>query len=257
MKRFIYWIIVILGTGFIFITSYRIGENLAIWHNSKNMPKRKITVTVEKTKNLIDNYKDILQYIKYDGLTEDLKLNVVFNQLESFEKPDSKYTCEDAFTSNEIKEDNYICDNINQDGNTTSYPYSIVNKYYKELYGKELNKVDYNGSKYFNEYFEYSSKLDIYVELLNKFGESNTKEVYNYYDIISKNYENNILDVEIAYITYEKIDNKFEYVLNGLNKPFDSEEQLDQIFSDNKEQLPRLKFKFKKVDNNFILEEIK
>lgn len=258
MKRFVYWFIVIIGTGFILLTSYNIGEKLAVWHNSKNMPKRKITVTMEKTKNLINDYKDIFQYIKFDGLNDQLKLYVVFNKLQETEKPDSKYTCEDAFDKiNDIVETNFVCENLNQDGNISSYSYDIVNKYYNELYGENLNKIDYNGSKYFNEYFKYSNKLDVYIELLNKYGVITNKEVYNYYDVLNKTYDNGKLDVEIAYLTYEKNNNIFEYEINGEKKTFENESELEDIFKNNKDLLSKLTFKYEKVDKNYILKEIK
>lgn len=257
MKRFIYWFIVIIGTGFILITSYNIGEKLAEINNKNKRSTRKLTVTMEKTKSLIDNYKDILQYIKFDGLNDNFKMYVVFNELKSNEKPDSKYTCEDVFNTDEVVEQNYVCENLNEDGNISSYSYDLVNKYYKELYGVELNKVDYNGSKYFNEYFKYSSKVDSYIELINKYGDNTNKEVYNFYDILNKTYENGKLEVEVAYITYEKNNNMFEYEINGEKKSFNDISELDEIFKNNKELLPKLIFKYEKEEKNYILKEIK
>jgi hypothetical protein len=152
---------------------------------------------------------------------------------------------------------NYECENINQDGNISSYSYDIVNKYYKELYGEDLSKIDYNGSKYFGEYFVYSSKLDIYVELFNTNSESNNKEIYNYYDVLNKTYNDGKLEVEIGYITYEKNNDIYEYELNNEKKTFNDISELEDIFKNNKDNLSKLTFNFEKVDKNYILRTIK
>lgn len=273
IPKLIYWVIVILGTSFIFFTSFTLGQKIAEWKNSdlKNNG-RKMTISDDKVKILIDEYKAIFQHIKWEGLNENIKLNIVFNQLKSNEKPDSIYTCEEAFEDakeNEHRADNpiYVCDNTNVDGHVSSYKYDIVNQYYKKLYGEneKLEKKDYDGNNYYGEYFEYSKNLDIYVELLRKYGSFNALESYNYYEIENKKYEDGKLEVEIAYLpytsSYNEVDSEskkvFTYEINGEKKTSENEDEIINIYKENKKRLPRLTFYFEKENNDFILKSIK
>lgn len=264
IPKILYWFIVIFGTGFIFFTSFTLGQRIAVLANPKTKSSsRKVTVPDEKVKSLIDEYKTMFQYIKSDGLTDNIKFSIVFNNLKKNEKPDYKYSCEDSFEdaiNNEHRAKNsiYVCEN-NIDGYISSYDYEIVNKYYKSIFGEDetIEKKDYDGSEYFGEYFEYSTKVDSYVELLRKYIPFNYSNIYNYYEIESKKYENSRLEVEIAYLSYEykEVDEKqiYTYEINGEKKNVESESDLSKVYNENKDNLPKLTFKFDKINNNFIL----
>ena len=166
----------------------------------------------------------------------------IFSCEEAF--PNGKY---DAIGYSVMEEEKGFC----QDGDTF-YDYDILNKTYKELFGKDAVMPKTEVTIFLDKY-KYSDTYNAYISLYLPSGGVPWQQ--SYYDVVDAKLKGDMLEIYVKYAQYETdYDTQTMYLttnksLKIVGEPHDvTEEQLKDIYEKGMDTLPTYKFIFKKTD---------
>ena len=183
-----------------------------------------------KTYNILDNLKE-------EGLTDEIKLSLAINSTDNYEEI---YTCNEGFSceDNEIK--------------IRSYKYNDVLTSYRKLFGSIGNP-----KKGYTWGYDYSQKQNAYFKLSANFGP--IQDINYKYDINSKEINDDRLTIGITYLSYynKTINDEETYTTDLLEIDSFSKEKVEEIFNNNKDKLPHLTFTYINESDTYYLIDVK
>ena len=209
---------------------------------------------------LISNYFNqdipyIFKNIEMYGIDEKVKMELALLNTDEYT---TEYKCSDLFEVSGVygtylmtpdSKSSWGCMDTDS---LKSYKYDDVNKKYQKLFGSdlEMKKIGYAG----DPSFDYSDKTDSFVILKPAFNDSFLKEYY-FYDIKDYKQDDDLLEVTISYLKYSLVDlNKYSVTLNlDTKETFESVDEIENYFNENKDNALNLTLKFKYTDDHFIL----
>ena len=209
------------------------------------------------------------------GYSEDYKGYVAITNISEGNSNFEKTTCEEMIKDPNIKYEKsygqiFIKDNngesfgscddneFNKDNGVKLIPYDSVNKEYKELYGKELEKKSYsfNTGRYY-----YSTKYNAFVSL-----NCNCGGTFGPYIHIDKIKDAKLDDKTLTIHVYNKVivpvedtNSVSRYYLENIeyNTSEKTEESIKQdIITNHLDLINLYEIKFEKQDNNFIFKSL-
>lgn len=223
---------------------------------------------LKNAKFILDKYLDsdmhnIIERIAETKLNEETKLAIVINSIESDNTEEfANYQCSELFES--LGEYGSVSEAFSKIGWTCGdhgeipykhYSYIRVNDKYKEFFGS-LDEAPKQDILYDKEAYAYSDIKDVYVKLTPQFGPIISNSYY--YEVEEVLTNDNEIKIKISYLTY-KVNlfvEEISYNINNTEYLVNSEEDLMEVYNNNKNLLPVLTFVFENNNNNYILKYV-
>lgn len=200
-----------------------------------------------KTYNILDNLKE-------EGLTDEIKLSLAINSTNNYEEI---YTCNEAFTISSdyngyrpVENEGFSCEDNGL--KIRSYKYDDVLTSYRKLFGSIGNP-----KKGYTWGYDYSQKQNAYFKLSANFGP--IQDINYKYDINSKEINDDRLTIDITYLSYynKTINDEETYTTDLLEIDSFSKEKVEEIFNNNKDKLPHLTFTYINESDTYYLIDVK
>lgn len=218
-------------------------------------------------------HSNSLNEIKEYGFSDEVKLRLA---IEFTENNEEIYTCEDAFPYDTFMTYDYrpsessMFSCRHNDYKRWSYKYDDVLASYRKLFGSIGNP-----KKGFTPFYDYSQKLNVYIQLEPNFGSGVIVKTYNKYEINSIETKNGMTMVDITYLSYdvyscfgnEECEEGQHWQNFAYNTSYGIEkdafgvkfeiDKLEEIFNSERDKLPHLLFTFINEDGTYYLIDVK
>ena len=227
-----------------------------------------------EAKKLVDKYT--LNFLFWEKMfqgtmSEDAKMYLAMQYTNASE---IDYTCKEAFPESKFENGSYVIEESDLKGtcyddyeSAKEYTYNNLNVVYKELFGNRKEMPKKMVSSFLCPSYAYSEKYGAYIDVTGGCGGAYYQS--SHYDVASAVETNETLEVVVNYIefVFTEWDKKYSVSQNAnINISVEyashvTDEQRKTLYDRavkelDEDEIPKYKFKFKKSDTGYYLENI-